>query len=190
MTVRRWITAAIVVMAASTILWATWTLDSPAQRAEEGRDTEFVYQMPAESAHAHGDVLIGCNEEVIDDPTEKFIKWKGLEGIPLEFPGGPMSIAPLRSIEASENLKPMQRAAIEVLKRYSPERIVLVSHEMCLYYDTLAAWQNSLEKVRERQANDMNAAVALLREWFPRAEVTGYMAEEKDRKIHFRQVSK
>lgn len=176
-----------VVLVVVLLLWGAWILDSSSAQNEskEVSTKTFSYKLP-EKDEAHGDVLIGCNEEVLETPTAEFAKWKGLQGIPLALPGGPLAVARLNDVTVNNQFKPAQRAAIEVLKRYSPRRVVLVAHTMCLYYDTIAAWNNSLPQVRERQMKDMDAALRLLREWFPQAEVSGYLAVEKDRTLFFR----
>lgn len=174
----------------SLVLWGAWVLESSSSQesAERGNETEFAYKLLPETDDAHSDVLIGCNEDVVETPNAEFAKWKGLEGVPLALPGGPMTVARLNDVTVNGQFKPAQRAAVEVLKRHSPRRIVLVAHTMCLYYDTIAAWNNSLPQVRERQVKDMDVALRLLREWFPQAEISGYMAEEKNRTLFFRPV--
>ena len=89
-----------------------------------------------------------------------------------------MLLARLNDISIDESLKPLQRSTVEILKRYSPRRVVLVAHTFCIYYDTLAAWNNNLSSVRQREVADLRAAIHVLQEWFPKAEVTGYLAEE------------
>jgi hypothetical protein len=174
------------------ILWATWIFDSSSaqENSKQEEGVEFAYKLPKEADRAHSDVLIYCNEDAMKEPTAEFAKWKGLQGIPFTLPGGPLAIARLNDVTVSEYFKPAQRTAVEVLKRYSPERIVLVTHTMCLYYDSIAAWNNSLPQMRERQTKDMEASLQLLREWFPKAEILTYLAEEENKTLFFRPLRK
>lgn len=173
------------------LLWGAWELDSSSASVSSKQSApgeEFSYELPPEKDDAHSDVIIQCNEEEMEEPAVEFAKWLGLSGIPLALPGGPMALAHLDDVAVNQQFKPAQRAMIEVLKRYSPRRVVLVAHDMCLYYDTMAAWNNTLSEVRVRQTQDMDAALTVLREWFPQAEISGYIAEEKDRTLFFRPI--
>lgn len=173
------------------ILSVAWIMDpaSARERAAQKAGAEFSYKLLPNKNTAISDVLIGCSEDHLTTPNKEFAKWKGLQGTPLALPGGPLALAHLEDLQVSEQFKPAQRAAVELLKRHSPKRIVVVAHSMCLYYDTMAAWSNSLSQVRERQVTDMHRALHLLREWFPQAEVSGYMADEEDRVLFYRPVA-
>ncbi len=181
---------AIIVGSVALILSAAWILDpsSARERVAEKEGAEFSYELPPEKETANSDILIGCSEDIVETPNMEFAKWKGLHGVPLALPGGPLALAHLDDVKMGEHFKPAQRASVEVLKRHSPRKIVVVAHTMCLYYDTIAAWNNSLSQVRERQMQDMQAALHLLREWFPQADISGYMAEEKSRTLFYRPV--
>ena len=122
--------------------------------------------------------MLLCPEDFLDEPSQAFAKWLKLDSIPVKIPGGMMMVARLNDLSVDQSLKPLQRSTIEVLKRYSPRRVVLVAHTNCVYYDTVAAWNDNLANVRQREINDLRAAISVLREWFPRAEVSGYLAEE------------
>lgn len=125
----------------------------------------------------------------MDGPAEAFAKWRGLQGIPLDLPGGPLVISKLESDSVHDGLKPAQRAAIEFLKRYSPRRIVLVSHDDCIFYDVAGAWENKSSSVHEHQLEDLRASMRVIQKWFPNAEVTGYMASKENNKMVFRPIT-
>jgi hypothetical protein len=173
------------------ILVAAWVFDpsSARERAAQNENEVFSYPLPDEMNGAMGDILISCNEEALGTPTTEFAKWKGLQGVPLALPGGPFAISRLNDVAISDQIKPAQRAAIEMLKRHSPRRVVLVAHDMCLYYDTIAAWNDTLSKAHQHQADDLEAAMRVMREWFPKAEVSGYNARIENNKLVFHPVA-
>jgi hypothetical protein len=179
------------VFAVVLILSAAWVFDSSSAKesSAEKDGAVFSYPLPGETEAPTGDILISCNEEMLQAPTTEFAKWKGLSGVPLAFPGGPLAIARLDDIAFSDTIKPAQRASIEVLKRYSPRRVVLVAHDMCLYYDTIAAWNDKLPESHQYQADDLQAAMRIAREWFPKAEVSGYNARIENNKLVFHPVA-
>lgn len=191
MTLRVGAILATIVAGVALLLGAAWVMDPSAarERAAQKEGAEFSYELPPEEQVANSDILIGCSEHTIEAPNAEFAKWKDLRGAPLALPGGPLALAHLDDVQLSEQFKPAQRAAVEVLKRHSPRKIVVVAHTMCLYYDTIAAWNNSLPQVRERQVQDMHSALHLLREWFPQAEISGYLAEEENRTLFYRPVT-
>lgn len=180
MNTRFLIIGTMIVLAVGAGLWSIWLLES-GSAAKEGEtgDAEFSYPLK-KTGNIPADILILCPEEILAEPGEAFSKWLKLDGIPLKIPGGAMVIARLNDLTLEESLKPFQRTAVEVLKRYSPRRVVLVAHTYCIYYDTLAAWNNNLDDVRRRQIADMQAAVRVLAQWLPRAEISGFLAEEDE----------
>ncbi len=188
---KRYAIAGLVTAFVCLLLWGSWVFDPSSARGHESQkvDEVFSYPLPAETAVANGDILISCNEETLGTPISEFSKWKGLSGVPLAIPGGPLAIARLNDVAISDQIKPAQRAAIEVLKRYSPRKVVLVTHETCLYYDTIAAWNNSSPTTHQHQADDLEVAMQVMREWFPKAEVSGYNARIENNKLVFHPVS-
>ncbi len=176
-------------------LWGAWRLESKsgANVSNQVPGAEFSYKLPQQTASDVGDVLITCTEDVMDAPSGEFAKWLGLQGIPLELPGGPLSIARLSDSVTPDKalmelLNPFQRVAVEVLKRHTPRKVVLVTHDMCIYYDALAAWQNNLSQVQARQRSDMSAALNTLRLWFPQAEISGFVASIDGQKLTFHKL--
>jgi hypothetical protein len=150
---------------------------------------EFSYQL-TEKDGVLPDLMIYCPEDMMAAPGEAFAKWLKLEnGSTLTVPGGAMLLARLDDVTVDESLKPFQRSIVEVLKRYTPRRVVLVTHTYCVYYDTIAAWNDDLANVKGRQVADMRAALRVLGGWFPRAQISGYLAEEDaNRKLVFHAV--
>lgn len=132
-------------------------------------------------------VLIQCDEDNFEDAFKAFRRFLGVESVPLTVPGGPMLLAQLPA-EVSEDLRPAQRAAIEVLKRYSPSKIILLAHSDCLLYDTVAAWQDQLDRVKEKQFEDMQKAVAAIKRWLPHTQVEVYYALKDGDKLRFNPV--
>lgn len=180
----------IVVLLISALLVGVWFLDSRKKAEEE--DGVFSYRVTEEKNETL-DVLITCNEDVMKDAPGAFAKNLGLQGIPLELPGGPLLISEIsRKVkegltpELEKELTPLQRSTVEILKRYGPRRVVLVSHSECLAYDTVAAWHDALKQVRERQDADLRAAKAALETWLPKTEIRCYFAEREGDRIVFR----
>lgn len=176
----RWAQALLVSLAGVaviTVMALVWRAESKQKTGVESKpETVFRFTVP-EKQIVHSDVLIHCSEDGAVESSKAFAKWMHLEGVPLEFPGGSLAIAKLAAVPMGGEVLPAQRSAIEILKRYSPKRIVIVAHSECIYYDTIGAWQDDLSGVEERQREDLRTARALLRVWFPKAEVRAYFAE-------------
>ena len=178
MSPRSLVTASVLVLVVVGGLAGIWVFESRSAAKDDAASGEFSYQLPQKANDASPDILIVCPEDVLTEPVDAFSKWLKLAGFPLKIPGGVMLLARLNDVTLDESLKPAQRAAVELLKRYSPRRVVIVAHTYCIYYDTLAAWNNNLGDVRRRQIADMRASMSVLQAWFPRAEISGYLAEE------------
>jgi hypothetical protein len=116
------------------------------------------------------DIIIQCDEEDFQESFDRFRSFLGVKASPLNVPGGAMlfSVSPK---DVPENLQPAKRAVIEVLKRHSPRRVVLIAHSDCLLYDVVAAWQNRAAEVERRQKSDLNHAREVIREWFPNTDL-------------------
>jgi hypothetical protein len=118
-----------------------------------------------------GEWIISCSEKHFHGAHEHVDKPL------LDAPGGPMLVA-LADFEVREELQAPKRVLIEILKRHSPERIVLVAHEECLIYDSIGAWKDQPEIVRELQLKHLRQARDVLKEWFPKTEVQIYYGEK------------
>lgn len=151
----------------------------------EGQSQTFVVRM--EKREKGASVVIHCSEDGFEDAFTKFKNHLGVDEPPFDIPGGPMVIA-LAHADLSEDLQKVKRAAVEILKRHSPQRIVLVAHSECLFYDSIGAWQNRLGKARERQYADLEQAVRVLREWFPQSSIEAYYAEKEGEELHFNRI--
>src|SRR6185436_19057615 len=114
---------AIVAVAVAASLWGIWVFDSRGATKPAAAD-EFVYPLDKD-AKASPDPGVMCPEDALDKPGEAFTKWLKVDGIPVRIPGGPMILARLNDVTVDESLKPLQRTAVEILKRYSPKRVVL-----------------------------------------------------------------
>ena len=191
MNIRSLLMASVLGLAVVTGLWGIWVFESRSAGKDNPDTGEFSYQLTRKPTDGPADVIVMCDEDVMSEAGGAFAKWMKLEGLPLKAPGGVMLIARLNDVTLDSSLKPLQRALVEVLKRYSPRRVVLVAHTYCIYYDTLAAWNDNLANVRQRQIADMRASINVLREWFPRAEISGYLAEEDaNHKVVFHAANK
>lgn len=173
-----------VLIAAGALLTVAWLVESRKTEDVQKPETVFTYTVP-EREDVHRDILIHCSEDEAAESSKAFAKWEHLEGIPLEFPGGPLAIAKLAAIPMGGEVLPAQRSAVEILKRYSPKRIILVAHSECLYYDTISAWQDELSDVEDRQQVDLRIARKVLREWFPKSEVRAIFAQRTGNTIRF-----
>jgi hypothetical protein len=191
MNIRSLLMASVLGLAVVIGLWGIWVFESRSAGKDDANTGEFSYQLTQKPGEGPADVIVMCDEDVMSAAGDAFAKWLKLEGIPLKAPGGVMLISRLNDVTLDSSLKPLQRALVEVLKRYSPRRVVLVAHTYCIYYDTVAAWNDDLAKVRQRQIADMRASMNVLREWFPRAEISGYLAEEDaNHKLVFHSATK
>ena len=190
MNIRFLVTASVLVLVVGAGLWGVWAFESGSAANGAADSGEFSYQLPQKASDGT-DILLMCAEDVLAEPADAFSKWLKLDGIPLRMPGGALLLARLNDVTLDQSLKPAQRAAVEILKRHSPRRVVLVAHTNCIYYDTLAAWNNSVAGVRRRQIADMRTTMGVLHEWFPRADVSGYLAEEDgNHRLVFHSVDK
>jgi hypothetical protein len=129
-------------------------------------------------------VLIHCSEDRFAPAFNEFRNHLDIETPSLPIPGGPFIIARLPA-ELPEGMANVQRSVVEILKRHSPSRVIFVAHRDCLVYDTVSAWQNKLHEVKNRQVLDLEAATAVIREWFPKARVEAYYADLKDGRLIF-----
>lgn len=152
---------------------------------EEGADPRFAVEFHEREGDA---AFVQCSEDHFGDAFAKFRNHLDVDGPPVSIPGGPMVIA-LAEGELPDNLKPAQRAAIEILKRHSPSRIVLVGHTECLLYDTIAAWHDNLDEVTKRQVEDLDRAARVLHEWFPKAKIEVYYASKEGGRLIFNPIT-
>lgn len=134
------------------------------------------------------DFIVYCDEERFQEAFSMFADHVGVETEPLRVPGGPMVLA-FADVTVPENFQPAYRTLVQMLKRHAPSRVVLVSHSECLLYDSIAAWQNNLAAVRDRQQQDLIAAQKALRAWLPRTEVEVYYADKRGTQLKFLRIS-
>ncbi len=131
------------------------------------------------------DLLIQCDEDDFQEAFARFSDFLPMKEVtPITVPGGPKFLRLLPG-ELSGNLEPAQRAFVEVLKRHSPGRIVLLGHSECLLYDVIAAWKDDLARVRQDQDHDLALATANLHAWFPSAEIVAYYAQRDGDRLRF-----
>ncbi|MBT4849356.1 hypothetical protein HON36_00715 [Candidatus Parcubacteria bacterium] len=135
-----------------------------------------------------GEHIVCCNEGHFKDAFKHLKNFAEVKDKTLKAPGGPMLIA-MANGDLHEDLQAPKRVLIEVLKRHSPKRIVLVAHEECLIYDSVGAWQNEPERVRALQLEHLRQAKSIINEWFPKTEVEIYYGEKVgETQLRFYQV--
>lgn len=181
--------ALIVIGAIGGLIGGAWYLENYSKRIKT-----VVVERPGgdlfviESEERKGStVFIQCDEDEFEDAFKAFRRFLDVEGPPLTIPGGPMLIARAPT-EVPNELKPAQRATIEILKRHAPTRIILLAHSDCLLYDTVAAWHNELGRVKEKQFEDLRRAVAALKLWLPNTKVEVYYALRDGKRLRFNPV--
>lgn len=143
-----------------------------------------VFTVQIRKKDQESDLLIVCNEEEFQEAFGHFARFLNIKSDPLKVPGGPMIVA-LADVELSQELQPAKRATVEILKRYSPKRIILVAHSECLLYDTIAAWQDNLNEVKQRQHIDLMRAQHTIQTWFPNTEVEIFYADRQGDRLVF-----
>jgi hypothetical protein len=102
----------------------------------------------------------------------------------LAVPGGPAWLAPVADTTAlSENA----RASLDFLVRvHELEHIVLITHFGCAFYaDRL---RQGARECLPAQAEDIRAAAATLRAWYPGIRVDGYLAMRAGRCLSFHRL--
>lgn len=172
----------LLVLAAAVMVGAYW-YETKSENAKQGEAGIFVAQLADEPAQMKA-VIIFCHEEKFQVSFEAFKKHLKLQGSTFVIPGGAKVFA-LTDIETPEELRPAKRTLIELLKRYSPARIILVSHAECLIYDSVAAWQDKLKEVKTQQMQDLQTAAQVIKEWFPHATVELFYADKSGRELRF-----
>ncbi|TSC82723.1 MAG: hypothetical protein G01um101420_81 [Parcubacteria group bacterium Gr01-1014_20] len=153
------------------ILWGSWAYEEskkPVQTVVLKSQTNDLFVVTVK--HKEGDdILIQCNEDDFKEAFEKFRNFLGVKVEPIEVPGGAMFFA-IPPTEVPEKFEPAKRAVIEVLKRHSPRRVILIAHGDCLLYDVVGAWNNQPDEVESRQKADLARAREVIRTWFPKTQ--------------------
>jgi len=186
--VRKVLIGVLILVGISGLLYAAWSLEDSKKKVytQDATSPEFEYEL--EKNAGGGGIVITCSEDIMSKPIAAFARWLHIDGPPLQLPGGHMTLSQASGVTVPDELKAAQRVAIELLKRTSPNRIVLVAHSNCIYYDAVAAWQDNLSAVREKEVSDLKSTAKLLNEWFPKAAVELYLAEEKNGKLVFHKI--
>jgi len=174
------------------VIWIAWELEEArkpvrTQVVGENEEGNFVVELEEKESF---DLIVHCDEEKFEDAFEKFTDHVEVESPypPLRVPGGPMVIA-MADLELPEDLQPAKRAAVEYLKRHAPRRVILVAHSECLLYDTIAAWQDNLDEVKQRQHEHLVKARNAIRNLFPQTEVELYYADRTGDRLTFLPMS-
>lgn len=152
-------------------LWLASRLEASSKQARVIRKSNDSRTLVVDiEPERRGDYAVYCNEDRYQGGFDRFRRFVGIKTEPILAPGGPMLIA-LADVELDPELQAPQRVLVEVLKRYSPDRIVVMAHEGCLIYDSVGAWFNDPVSVRRRQYADLRKARDVLATWFPRSQV-------------------
>lgn len=167
-------TALIVVLALAlvgAVLWGSWAYEEaqkPVKTVVLKSDTNDLFVVKVK--HKEGDdILIQCDEDDFQEAFEKFRNFLGVKAEPIKVPGGAMFFA-LPPTEVPEKLEPAKRAVIEILKRHSPRRVILIAHSECLLYDVVGAWNNRPQEVESRQKADLERAREVIQTWFSKTQ--------------------
>lgn len=123
------------------------------------------------------DYVVVCNEAAFREAFERFGKYVKVTTDALTAPGGPAVIA-LGDVEVPMELQRPKRVVIEVLKRHSPKRVVLMAHEECLIDDSIGAWYDDPGGVRRRQYVQLARARQAIHQWLPTTIVEIYYGEK------------
>lgn len=183
-----------VLVLAVIVFLGAWKLESktganavkPDDRIKSG---EFVVDVPQEVGI---DLVIQCDEERFQNAYKRFREEHlDIKTEPIAVPGGILALTAWNWKNGMpEELKPVERAITEALKRHSPRRVVLTAHSYCLLYDVIAAWQNKASEVEARQLGDLETARDLIRRLFPNAQVDVYYAKVDGDKLRFKPILK
>ncbi len=169
------------------ILFAAADLDDqqrPTKSAEVSGKDLFVVEVREEDRPI---VVIECDEGVNGDANARFREYLGVSGPPISIPGGPLLLAKAGS-ELSDEHGSIARSVIEVLKRYSPERVILIAHSECLLYDVGGAYLGHSEMVPLAQRADLIKAAQFVKDWLPRTKVEAYYAYKDGKFVKFNPV--
>ena len=185
------VVAVVGVLLSATVLVVAWQLDDGMQLVqisvleqseEEGR---LVIQMEERLGE---DFIVLCPEERFQEAFAELRSFVNVSTEPLHFPGGPMVLS-FADFEVPESLESARSVLQNFLQRFSPGRIVLVSHSECLYYESLAIFGNNLYGVRERQIRDLEKARTAILQWLPNTEVELYYADKDGERLTFTRLS-
>jgi hypothetical protein len=177
----------LVVAASAALLYAAWAVEESREPVRtvvvqnpQGDDT-FVVELQEREGE---DLIIQCSEDRFQDAFKHFARFLGIDREPLDGPGGAMLLARFPD-GAPESLQAPKRALVELLKRHSPRRVVLVAHSECLYYDVIGAWKDDLDGVKARQEQDLREARDLIASWYPKARIETYYAMKTGSRLAF-----
>lgn len=176
----------LVVLTVGGVIFGAWRLEEYSKQiktvvVEQPGGHMFVVELEEKDG---GTVFIQCDEDEFEEAFTQFRRFLNIEGPPLSVPGGPMILAQAPT-KLVKDLQPAQRALIEILRRHSPRRIILLAHSDCLLYDTMAAWQDQLSSVKGRQFDDLRQAVSAIKTWLPKSEVQVYYALKDGKVLKF-----
>ncbi len=171
---------------AGLMLYGAWSLEEGDRPTQEVKSEDGVFTVSVEDEPG-STLVIECDEGLFGDANARFRDHLGLDGPPLNLPGGPMLLAKLPD-ELSTEHGPLARSAIEFIKRHSPEKIILIAHSDCLVYDVAGAWVDRSEFVRFKQYADLGAAAKLISSWLPNIRVEAYYALKDRGEIKFNPV--
>lgn len=159
-------------------------LERPTKSAESDGKDMFVVEVKEEERPT---VVIECDEGVNGDANARFREYLGVTSPPISIPGGPLLLAKSAG-DLSQEHSAIARSAIEVLKRYSPERVILISHSECLLYDVGGAYLGHPEMVPLAQRADLIKATKFVKDWLPKTKVEAYYAYKDGKFVKFNPV--
>lgn len=157
------------------IIWLSSQYESGSFRKIKQNEKERTLTVELKPAERH-EYIVYCNEERFRDAFKDFHQFIDAKADAVAVPGGPLVIA-LTDVDLGEDLQAPKRAAVEILKRHMPDRIILVAHEGCLLDDTIGAWLDDPRGVRLRQYQNLYRARTVITSWFPKTTVEIFYGE-------------
>ncbi len=172
------------------LVYGAWVLEESSKSVktvvvENGKDAIFTVNIQT----AQGATLvIHCSEEEYQEAFSYFLKFLGVEDVPLTCPGGPMWLAYANVDVIPEDIAPAKRAFLELVRSYVPRRIILIAHSDCFIYDVVGAWEDRRAQLQAQQRADLRSAKTLLEHWFRGVQVEMYYGEKVGAELRFNPV--
>lgn len=135
------------------------------------------------------DVVIKCTCRSMVRAVRLLMSHLGITGEPFTIPGAPATITIVpRGWPAM--FKRAKDGIIEVVKRHSPNRVVLVTHTGCTYYDTTGAFRGlTPANIKNVQHGHLRSARESVQSWVPGCTVQIYFAgPTTDGKMKFQEL--
>jgi len=179
----------IMVAIAGVLIWGAWHLEEEQEPVEtrvldESKD-EGRLTLEMKESHG-GEYILQCTEDRFEKPFDELASFVGIHTEALLAPGGPMVLA-WADYDVPEELRSAHEVVRTFLRQYSPERVVLVSHSECVYYDGIASVIGD-ENVEDRQLRDLQSARQTIERWLPGTKVELYFGKKEGSRLIFSRI--